>query len=130
MPIYEYQCPKCGVVEVMQRITEDPLKRCPNCKSKVERIMSRSSFILKGSGWYATDYGRAGKGDSESGSSASAESSGKGTQAASPSTDSSDSSAKSTDSSGKSGDSSGKASGGATDKAAPKADKAASKGQD
>jgi putative FmdB family regulatory protein len=58
MPIYEYRCNKCGVVEVMQRITEAPLRKCPNCKSKVERMMSRSSFVLKGTGWYATDYAR------------------------------------------------------------------------
>jgi len=58
MPIYEYQCPKCGVFEVTQRITESPLKKCPTCKSKIERILSRSSFVLKGSGWYATDYGK------------------------------------------------------------------------
>jgi putative FmdB family regulatory protein len=60
MPIYEYNCEKCGVVEVLQRITEAPLKRCPKCKRPVERLVSRSSFILKGSGWYATDYGRKG----------------------------------------------------------------------
>jgi len=61
MPIYEYKCNKCGVVEVMQRITEAPLRKCPNCKSKVERMVSRSSFVLKGSGWYATDYANKGK---------------------------------------------------------------------
>ena len=64
MPIYEYNCDKCGVFEVTQRITETPLRRCPKCKRKVERILSRSSFILKGSGWYATDYGRKGTGTS------------------------------------------------------------------
>jgi predicted nucleic acid-binding Zn ribbon protein len=42
----------------MQRITEPALKRCPTCKSKVERIISATSFVLKGSGWYATDYAR------------------------------------------------------------------------
>jgi putative FmdB family regulatory protein len=74
MPIYEYKCSKCGVVEVMQRITEAPLKKCPNCKSKVERMMSRSSFVLKGTGWYATDYANKGKDQapaSEDGASAS-----------------------------------------------------------
>ena len=60
MPIYEYECPTCGVFEVTRRITEAPLKRCPTCKSKVERLVSRSSFVLKGSGWYATDYARSG----------------------------------------------------------------------
>ena len=63
MPIYEYKCPKCGVVEAMQRITEAPLKKCPNCKSKVERMVSRSSFVLKGTGWYATDYASKSKND-------------------------------------------------------------------
>jgi putative FmdB family regulatory protein len=60
MPIYEYQCPKCGTFETTQRITEPALKRCPTCKSKVERIISATSFVLKGSGWYATDYARSG----------------------------------------------------------------------
>ena len=58
MPIYEYQCPKCGEFEVTQRITEDPLKRCPTCKSKVRKLISNTSFQLKGSGWYATDYAK------------------------------------------------------------------------
>ncbi len=60
MPIYEYQCAKCGVIEVMQGIKERALKRCPRCNSKVERMLSQSSFVLKGSGWYATDYARKG----------------------------------------------------------------------
>jgi putative FmdB family regulatory protein len=60
MPIYEYKCNKCGVFEAMQGIKEAPLKKCPTCKSKVERQMSRGSFILKGSGWYATDYAKKG----------------------------------------------------------------------
>ena len=58
MPIYEYQCDNCGVFECSQRITEDPLKKCPTCKGKVKRLISNTSFMLKGSGWYATDYGR------------------------------------------------------------------------
>jgi len=57
MPIYEYECAKCGVIEVMQKITDDPLKRCPNCRRKVKRLISLNNFHLKGSGWYATDYG-------------------------------------------------------------------------
>jgi putative FmdB family regulatory protein len=60
MPIYEYNCDKCGVFEVTQRITENPLRKCPTCKGKVERIISHTSFVLKGSGWYATDYARSG----------------------------------------------------------------------
>jgi len=58
MPIYEYKCAKCGVVEVMQSIKDAPLKKCPNCKSKVERMISSTSFVLKGTGWYATDYAK------------------------------------------------------------------------
>jgi len=45
--------------EVTQRITEDPLKKCPTCQHKVQKLISNTSFQLKGSGWYITDYGRA-----------------------------------------------------------------------
>ena len=61
MPIYEYQCSKCGTLEVFQRITDNPLVRCPACRSKVTKLISRSSFHLKGTGWYATDYANNGK---------------------------------------------------------------------
>lgn len=79
MPIYEYKCPKCGEFEVTQRITEDALKKCPTCKSKVERLLSRTSFVLKGTGWYATDYasktgGDAAKSDSSTTDSSKSES--------------------------------------------------------
>ena len=57
MPIYEYECGKCGVIEVMQKIKDTPLKKCPDCGCKVKKLVSQSSFHLKGSGWYATDYG-------------------------------------------------------------------------
>lgn len=65
MPIYEYACKKCdGEFEVSQRITDEPLKRalCPYCgkRAAVTKLISRSSFHLKGSGWYATDYGKNG----------------------------------------------------------------------
>jgi putative FmdB family regulatory protein len=57
MPIYEYQCKNCGVFEVTQRIVEDPLKECPTCHGgDLHRLISHTSFVLKGSGWYATDY--------------------------------------------------------------------------
>ena len=66
MPIYEYACDKCGTFEVSQRITEKPLSRCPTCKGKkVRKLISSTSFQLKGSGWYVTDY--AGKGGSAKG---------------------------------------------------------------
>jgi len=57
MPIYEYQCRKCGKqFEAFQGITEPDLKTCKFCKGKVQKMMSLSSFSLKGGGWYATDY--------------------------------------------------------------------------
>ena len=63
MPIYEYRCEHCGDFEEMQRITDPPLARCPKCKRKVRRLISSTSFQLKGSGWYVTDYARAGAGN-------------------------------------------------------------------
>jgi len=60
MPIYEYRCPKCGVFDHMQKITEKPLKKCPTCKEKVSKLVSNPAFHLKGGGWYITDYARKG----------------------------------------------------------------------
>jgi len=60
MPIYEYQCKKCGEFEFTQRITDAPLSKCPTCRGKVTKLISTTSFQLKGSGWYITDYGRSG----------------------------------------------------------------------
>ncbi len=58
MPIYEYKCKKCGKeFEVFQGITDPAEKSCRFCKGSVHKLMSLSSFHLKGSGWYATDYG-------------------------------------------------------------------------
>ena len=61
MPIYEYSCQKCGTFEITQRITEKTLSRCPTCKSKVKKLISNTSFQLKGTGWYVTDYARKGQ---------------------------------------------------------------------
>ena len=61
MPIYEYQCQKCGTFEVTQRITEKSLSKCPTCKNKVKKLISNTSFQLKGTGWYVTDYARKGQ---------------------------------------------------------------------
>ena len=66
MPIYEYQCQKCGTFEITQRITEKALAKCPTCRAKVKKLISNTSFQLKGTGWYVTDYARKGKnGDSK-----------------------------------------------------------------
>jgi putative FmdB family regulatory protein len=63
MPIYEYQCQKCGTFETTQKITDKPLTKCPTCKGKVRKLISNTSFQLKGTGWYITDYARKGKTD-------------------------------------------------------------------
>jgi len=63
MPTYEYRCGHCGDFEEMQRITNPPRSRCPRCNRKVRRLISSTSFQLKGSGWYVTDYARAGGGN-------------------------------------------------------------------
>ena len=60
MPIYEYRCDRCGVFEITQRITEPTLGACPTCHGTVARLISATSFQLKGSGWYVTDYARKG----------------------------------------------------------------------
>ena len=57
MPIYEYECGRCGSFEHSQSISDKPLSRCPSCGSrKVKRLISASSFHLKGGGWYAQGY--------------------------------------------------------------------------
>jgi len=63
MPIYEYKCTQCGRrFEALQRINEEPLQRCIHCGGPVEKLISQSSFQLKGAGWYVTDYTKSGKG--------------------------------------------------------------------
>ncbi len=59
MPIYEYKCNECGeALEARQKFSDDPLVDCPNCGAPaLERLVSASSFSLKGSGWYADGYG-------------------------------------------------------------------------
>ena len=56
MPTYEYECSKGHQFEVEQRITEPPLERCQVCHAKVRRLISASTFILKGGGWYSDGY--------------------------------------------------------------------------
>lgn len=123
MPIYEYNCAKCGVFEEMQKISDPPVKRCPKCKGKVERMVSRTSFVLKGSGWYATDYARKPATSSDSASSSTDTSaSSNGTPSTASTTDSaakSDSTAKS-DAPAKAKADTGTAKGTATKSATPK----------
>lgn len=59
MPIYEYRCRKCGhEFEEWQKITDPPVEKCSACGGRASRLISQSSFILKGTGWYVTDYAR------------------------------------------------------------------------
>lgn len=70
MPIYEYECTKCGHhEELLQKFSDSPLEACPVCKGRMKKLMSMNTFHLKGSGWYVTDYaGKTGGGESKSGS--------------------------------------------------------------
>lgn len=57
MPMYEYCCEDCKKVhEVIQKFSDEPLSICPDCGGTVKKLISNTSFILKGTGWYATDY--------------------------------------------------------------------------
>jgi putative FmdB family regulatory protein len=61
MPTYEYSCTSCGTFDVEQRITEPALATCDKCGGPVRRLISRSSFALRGAGWYADGYTSGGK---------------------------------------------------------------------
>lgn len=73
MPLYEYQCKKCGhLFEKIQRFSDKPVKKCPECGGTVEQTISAPAVQFKGSGWYVTDYAKkgssAGSSSSDSGS--------------------------------------------------------------
>jgi putative FmdB family regulatory protein len=58
MPIYEYLCKKCGsITELIHGLNDTPAVKCSACGAKAERKISSGTFILKGGGWYANDYG-------------------------------------------------------------------------
>ncbi len=73
MPLYTYRCQSCGVqFERMQKFTDKPLRRCPECrKGNVRRLLQPLAIVFKGSGWYATDHrsasggGKKSEGDSD-----------------------------------------------------------------
>lgn len=59
MPIYDYKCDNCGHFEKMQKISEEPLSKCPTCGGHAERIISQNiGIVFKGSGFYCTDHNR------------------------------------------------------------------------
>ena len=59
MPLYEYQCAECGgIEEAIQKFSDAPLTTCRHCSGKLNKLISQSSFHLKGTGWYVTDYSK------------------------------------------------------------------------
>jgi putative FmdB family regulatory protein len=90
VPTYEYECPKCPrVFEVRQRITEPALTTCDLCGGPIHRLLSATPFILKGGGWYVTDYPsesrkQASKAESSSSESASPASTGAAEKSSTP----------------------------------------------
>ncbi len=57
MPIYEYECRRCGHrFELIQKFSDKPRKRCPECRGAVDRLISPPAIRFKGTGWYVTDY--------------------------------------------------------------------------
>ena len=62
MPIYEYECAKCGkTIEIIQKMSDKPLKKHEDCGGALTKLISASGFQFKGTGWYVTDYGRKGE---------------------------------------------------------------------
>ena len=75
MPLYEYQCQKCSqVFEVIQRFSDEPLATHPDCGGTVERLISTSALVFKGSGFYITDYAKSGGGGKDAKSESKSES--------------------------------------------------------
>ena len=69
MPLYEYQCEACGHrFEVIQKYSDAPIATCEKCGGAVHKLFSSPAIQFKGSGWYITDYARAGKTESSTGS--------------------------------------------------------------
>jgi putative FmdB family regulatory protein len=59
MPVYEYKCEACGrKLEVMQKFSDPLLAECPHCHGRLKKLISNTSFVLRGTGWYVTDYAR------------------------------------------------------------------------
>jgi putative FmdB family regulatory protein len=80
VPIYEYQCKKCNHrFEKIQKFSDSPIKKCPECGGAVEQLLSAPAVQFKGTGWYVTDYARkSGSSDSSASSSTASNSSSDG----------------------------------------------------
>src|SRR3954471_8709200 len=87
MPIYEYQCAKCGkTIEVIQKMSDKPLKKHEQCGGGLTKLISASGFQFKGTGWYVTDYARKGKSDGGESSGSGSKAAGTGSETSSGST--------------------------------------------
>jgi putative FmdB family regulatory protein len=77
LPLYEYQCPKCGRFELIRKFSDETVTKCPTCGSDVQKLLSAPAIQFKGTGWYITDYARKsdgkGKGESAKGEGAKSE---------------------------------------------------------
>jgi len=58
LPLYEYECPKDGMFELIRKFSDPPLAACPSCGGPVEKLASAPAIQFKGTGWYITDYAR------------------------------------------------------------------------
>ena len=127
MPLYEYQCARCGRFEVIRKFSDEPLVTCPTCGGEIQKLLSAPAIQFKGTGWYITDYARkstggeaAGKGSGEGSSASGAKDAGSSSKdGASPSKDTGPKPAASTEgasSKGSTGGTSGSSSGGDTTK--------------
>jgi putative FmdB family regulatory protein len=81
MPLYEYQCDDCAHrFEVIQKFSDPPVGTCPSCGGVVKKLLSSPAIQFKGSGWYITDYARAGKTDAAKTDAGKSESAGGGSE--------------------------------------------------
>jgi putative FmdB family regulatory protein len=69
LPLYEYQCARCGRFEVIRKFSDSPLLTCPTCGGEIQKLASAPAIQFKGTGWYITDYARKSTGGEASGKS-------------------------------------------------------------
>ena len=65
MPLYEYQCARCGRFEIIRKFSDPPLLACPTCGGEIQKLFSAPAIQFKGTGWYITDYARKSSGSRE-----------------------------------------------------------------
>jgi putative FmdB family regulatory protein len=95
LPLYEYQCDRCGRFEVIQKYSDKRLKACKKCGGPVQKLLSAPAIQFKGTGWYVTDYARKSGGEESTGKEGKESKEGKETAVASASGSSDASSSKS-----------------------------------